>query len=298
MRPTAITATLASAGLLVLLTACGERQEPTGLLPPDLPATVAGAGEEPFVSESVPTRVVALDDGLAAMAYELGASIVGAPSDTLDPAIDVISTPAGEIDIDVVRELSPDLILATRATDAEAVAALDADPGAPIYIGPASEVGDLVQSAYELALILGDPVLAREVAASLEDEIESASARALGREPVRVFVDTGLRIPPDPDSLFVEILERAGGVFVPEDATRGSSVEPAELAAAAPDVYLATIESRVSLASLSADEELATLPAVIGERVVIIDREILGVSGPDVIATIEELAEILHPSGS
>ena len=72
------------------------------------------------------------------------------------------------------------------------------------------------------------------------------------------------------------------------------SVEPADLARAAPDVYLATPESRVSLSALSADDELATLPAVINERVIIIDPALLTVSGPDIIPTIHELVAILH----
>ena len=67
------------------------------------------------------------------------------------------------------------------------------------------------------------------------------------------------------------------------------------VAVAAPDVYLATVESRVSLASLEEDELLGSLPAVLGERVVIIDRGMLDVGGPDIIAAVTELAEILHP---
>ena len=152
-----------------------------------------------------------------------------------------------------------------------------------------------MRAAYELAIILGDPVLAREATATLRSELDEATSRVAGRLPVRVFVDTGFRIPPDPDSLFMDLLERAGGTFVPEGAVRGRSVDPAELAVAAPDVYLATVESRVSLASLEEDELLGSLPAVLGERVVIIDRGMLDVGGPDIIAAVTELAEILHP---
>ncbi len=295
MRRTAISATLACALGLVLLSACGEREEPVGALPPDLPATVQGAGEAPFVGETVPTRIVALDDGIAATAFELGVNVVGAPTGVVDPAIELVSSPTGDIDLAAVRALEPDLILATPRSDPETVAALAENPGSPIYTGPDATAEDLVQIAYELAILLGDPVLAREASAEFKSELDAASALAADRPPVRVFIDTGFRIPPDPSSLFFDLLERAGGLFVPEDATRGNSIEPEELAAAAPEVYLATVESHVSLASLSADESLATLPAVLSERVVIIDREIFGVSGPDLIATVIELAEILHP---
>ena len=295
MRRRAIGATLSCALFLAVLVGCGERGEPLGALPPDLPATVQGVGEEPFVSESVPTRIVALDDGVAATAYELGANVVGTPTDIVDPSIELIATSTGAIDIEAVRALEPDLILATVHTDPAVRDALSSDADAPIYTAADSTADDLVRVAYELAIILGDPVLAREVAATLQTDLDAAGARARGTEAVRVFIDTGFRIPPDPDSLFIDLLERAGGTFVPEDAARGSSVEPADLVVAAPDVYLATIESRVSLASLQSDELLASLPAVRAERIVIIDREMLSVSGPDIIATVEELAGILHP---
>ena len=296
MRTTSTGATLACVGLLAFATACGEREEPTGALPPDLPATVQHAASEPFVSADVPSRVVALDDGVAATAYELGANLVGTPTDAVDPSIELVSDATGEIDLAAVRALEPDLILATQQTDAQILAALTANPGVPVYTAPSFEAEDLIQATYELAIILGDPVLAREVSASVRDELEGASASVAGLEPVRVFIDTGLRVPPDLDPLFFELLARAGGMFVPEDAAPGRSIEPEELAQAAPDVYFATPESRVSLAVLSEDDDLATLPAVISERIVIIDPELFSVSGPDIIPTIEELADILHPA--
>lgn len=294
MRLMAIGATLSCALALVLLVGCGERSEPVGLLPPDLPATVPGAGNDPFVSEAVPTRVVALDDGIGAIAYELGAPLVGAVTDAVDPEIALVGTAAGTIDVDAVRALEPDLILATRGTDEAVLAALTTDPAAPIYTAPDTTADDLVRASFELAIILGDPVLAREVSTRVQADLAAASSLSEGNDPVRVFVDTGFRIPPDPNSLFVELLERAGGVLVPDDVSRGDPVEAIDLAQAAPEVYLATADSRVSLASLESHDTLGAIPAVLEERVVIIDRELLDVRGPDIITTIEELAEILH----
>ena len=296
MRRPAIQATLAFGVLLMALTACGERGEPLGQLPPDLPATVQGAGAAPFVAESVPVRIVALDDGIAATAYELGANVVGTRTDAVDPSLETIDDVSGAVDLAAIRALQPDMILATTRTDPALLTALATDPGVPIYVGPDSTADDLIRVAYELAIVLGDPILAREASASFRAELVAASTRAAGVDPVRVFVDTGFRIPPDPNSLFFDLLDRAGGIFVPETATRDNSVEASELADAAPEVYLATVESRVSLASLASDDALANLPAVLSERVVIIDRGILDVTGPDIIATIEELAEILHPA--
>jgi len=57
-----ILATLSGALGLLTLTACGERGEALGTLPLDLPVAVQGAAAEPFVGETLPTRVVALDD--------------------------------------------------------------------------------------------------------------------------------------------------------------------------------------------------------------------------------------------
>jgi ABC-type Fe3+-hydroxamate transport system substrate-binding protein len=290
-----IFATLSGVAVLLVLIACGERSEPFGPLPPDLPVTVQGAAAEPFVGETLPARVVALDAGVGATAWELGANVVGAPSDVVDPSIELIAASDGRIDIDAVRALAPDLILATPRTDPSVIAQLADDPAVPIYTAPAASVDDVVRSAQELGLVLGDPVLSREFSGDLRSSLDDATRRIAGREPVRVFVDTGFRIPPDPSSLFVDLLAHAGGLFVPEDAVIDSSVEAVELERVAPDIYLATPESRVSLARLQADEQLSGIPAVISERVFVIDDAILNVGGPDVVQTINDLIDILHP---
>ncbi len=281
--------------VLLVVVACGERGEPFGPLPPDLPVTVQGAALEPFVGETLPARVVALDAGVGATAWELGANVVGAPSDVVDPSIELIAASDGQIDIDAVRALDPDLILATPKTDPSVVAQLADDPAVPIYTAPAASVDDVVRSAQELGLLLGDPVLSREFSGDLRNSLDDATRRVAGREPVRVFVDTGFRIPPDPSSLFVDVLAHAGGLFVPEDAVVDGSVETFELERVAPDVYLATPESRVSLARLQADEQLNGIPAVVSERVFVIDNAVLSVGGPDVVQTINDLIDILHP---
>lgn len=289
-----IVATLACAASLLTLTACGEREEPLGELPPDFPTTVQGAGEEPFVAESAPDRIVALDAGVALTAWELGGNVVGSPSDAVDPSIEVITGADDLIDLDAVRALSPDLIVATSATDLATIAALRDDPGVPIFVAPALSVDDVVRSAYELGLLLGDPVLAREFAGDLQTDIDE-TARKIANEPaVRVFVDTGFRVPPDLNVLFFDVLRRAGGVFVPDAAVAGRSVDADDLAAAAPDVYLATIESRVTLETLQANEDLNALPAVVSRRVFVIERESLTVGGPDIVSTLEELVALLH----
>lgn len=295
MSAGSIFATLSGVAVLLVVVACGERSEPFGLLPPDLPVTVQGAAAEPFVGESLPARVVALDAGVGATAWELGANVVGAPSDVVDPSIELIAGSNGQIDIDAVRALAPDLILATPQTEPSVVAQLADNPAVPIYTAPAASVDDVVRSAQELGLILGDPVLSREFSGDLRSSLDDAIRRIAGREPVRVFVDTGFRIPPDPNSLFVDVLAHAGGLFVPEDAIVDSSVETVELEQVAPDVYLATPESRVSLAGLQANEQLNRLPAVVSERVFVIDNAILSVGGPDVVQTINDLIDILHP---
>ncbi len=293
-----IMATLSCGAALFGLAACGERNEPLGALQPDLPTTVQGAGSEPFVGEAVPDRIVALDAGVAATAWELGGNVVGAPSDVVDPSIRVITGAGGLIDLDAVRALSPDLVLATVQTDPGTLASLRSNPAVPIYIAPASTVDDVVRSAHELGLLLGDPVLAREFAGDLRKALDDATSAIDGREPVRVFIDTGFRVPPDPNLLFFDVLRQAGGLSVPEDALPGASVDALELVSAGPETYLATVESRVTLTALQADDRLRTLPAVVTGQVYVIDRESLDVGGPDIVATLEELVAMLYPDGS
>jgi iron complex transport system substrate-binding protein len=290
---------LAAAGAALLLSGCGQRDEPTGPIAAPFPVTVEGVGDEATILEAAPDRVVALAPGAAELVDALGAggSLVGVPAGvrlTSGGVPEAVVDEDGAIDVDAVVELEPDLVIVTPETDRVDAAQVARRTGAPVYVQPALAVDDVPRAVLDLGFLLGRPVEARKLAAELRADVAEVEQRLSGVEPVTTFVDTGLFVTIRDPSFFADLIRRAGGVNVAPDPSAGPPT-PEELSARDPDVYLATSDSDRTLESLQANPDTRDLRAVRDGRVVIVPLDLVTRAGPRVAEALETIALALHP---
>lgn len=299
LRARHLPATLAAAAAALALTACGQRAEPTGDLPPTFPATVRGDGDAPVRVDREPRRIVAVDRGSAELLLALGvdARLVGVPAGTSEaPAgAEVVVSANGEIDVPRIAALAPDLVVATPASDQVELARIEAAVAAPVYLQPARSVDDVVRATLELGAITGEPIAARRLASAIRADVAEVESRVAGQTPVRVLVDLGALVTPGDHSLAADLVRRAAGTLVPEGDAGGTPLTEAAVAAAAPGVYLATSTSGQTLAALRARPTLAGTPAVRDGRFAIIPADVVDVAGPGIARGLEAVAAAIHP---
>lgn len=291
LRPLLLLAALLAAG-------CGERSEPLGEVPQPYPVTVQGAGDQPTVVEEPPRRIVAVDAGSAELLRALGVGrrLVGVPPGVRPTgrAREVVR-PTGQVDVDEVVRLEPDLIVATPRADALDVARAQRESGARLYVQPDSSVDDVLRGTIELGFLVGEPVRARQLREEMLAQVERAQARVAEEPVVSAFVDTGFFITIPQRSLLGDLIRRAHGESVAGAAPGPDPVSPSRLRQLDPDVYLATSESRVTLQRLRADPRTADLSAVEQGRFVLLPSDLVLRPGPRIGRALDQVARALHP---
>ena len=292
-------------GALLGATACGERSEPLGELEQPYPVTVQGVGGgEPAVLRSQPERIVALDPGSAELVIALGARdrLVGIPSDIAkgdgprqaDPSAVEVVSPNLRIRVDEVARLEPDLIVATPSTDQLDLSRVRRETGAAVYVQPNTSVEDVLHATLELGFLVGEPVQARTVASRIREEIAAVEDQ-IAEEPVTTtFVDTGFFVTVPLRSLLGDLVVRARGENVAGETTSAEPIPINRLRRLDPEVYLATSDSRVTLARLRRDPRTAKLTAVEEARFHILPSDLVQRAGPYVGSALERVARALH----
>lgn len=286
-----LVAALASSG-------CGERSEPLGELRQHYPVTVRGAGDRQTTVASRPRRIVALDPGSAELLEALGTGgqLVGVPAAVRNQgqAAQVVSR-TGQVDVDAVVRLRPDLVVATAGVDQLDTALAVRQAGAALYVQPDSSVDDVLRGTIELGFLVGAPVRARQAAARVRAEVERVEAEVAGEPEVSVFVDTGFFITIPAHSLLGDLIRRARGESVAGQTPGPEPFPLARLRRLDPDVYLATSESHRTLRQLRADPRTARLSAVRDGRFAVLPSDLVLRPGPRVGQALERIARALHP---
>jgi iron complex transport system substrate-binding protein len=278
-------------------TGCGERGEPVGELPQTYPVTVRGAADRPTALDSRPQRIVALDSGSAELlaAFGLEQRLVGVPAALRSGGAEPIVSRTGQVDVEGVVGLEPDLIVATAGIDQLDVALAARESGAALYVQPDSSVDAVLRGTLELGFLAGEPVRAREVAGRIRKQVQRVEAQVAKEPTVSVFVDTGFFITIPQGSLLGDLIRHAGGKSV---AGRSPGADPfpvARLRRLDPDVYLATSDSRVTLTALQADRRTANLTAVRSGRFAVLPSDLILRPGPRVGHALARVARVLHP---
>lgn len=215
-----------------------------------------------------------------------------------------------EVDVGVLRELRPDLILTQAVCEVCAVptgsveaAVAELDHAPRVLSLDAHTIDGIVDSVGAVAGAAGEPARGREVVASLRDRLERVRAAVRGRPRPRVLLLEWLDPPFAPGHWVPEIIEHAGGVsLVGQAAARSEQIEWPEVLALDPDVLL--IEPcgyDLAAAREDADRHRSRLEevaprAIADGRAWLLHSSFYSRSGPRVMDGVEALAAILHPA--
>lgn len=277
--------------------ACGERAEPLGELQQTYPVTEPGAGDQPAVVKTRPERIVSLDPGSTELLLRLGAGdrLLGTPADAPWESAAKVVRRTGQIDVDAVANLRPDLVVATPATDRVDLSRIERETGVAVYVQPASSIEDVERAVLELGFIIGQPVEARQLVGQLKRATEAVDKRLASAAEVTVFVDTGFFITVPERSLLGELVRRARGRNVAADNAGFGPFDLAALRRLDPAVYVTTSDSKTRLKTLRANPKTKSLTAVREGRVVVLPAGLLTRAGPRIAKAYAAVAQALHP---
>jgi iron complex transport system substrate-binding protein len=284
----------------LLAAGCGERSEPVGTLAQTYPVSVHGAGDRRTVLKARAERIVALEPGLAESIIAIGAGdrLVGVPDGLAKgparKAREVVRR-TGQVDVDGVIRLKPDLILATQSIDELDLARAQRESGAAVYVQPDTSVLNVEQGIIDLGFLTGEASQARQLVGKIERQVSQVEDRMTEVAPVSVFVDTGFFITVPERSLLGDLVRIAKGESV-AGASAGQGPFPIpDLVKADPDVYLATSDAGVTLASLRRHDRLRKLRAVRKGKVEIVPVGLVTRPGARVGEGLMAVAKALHP---
>lgn len=282
-------APLAAAALLVLaVSACGERNEPTGSAAGLYPVTVASpSGGRALVVRTPVRRIAVIAPNVQQILVDLGAGpqIAGTPV-----------ARNGSLRVAELQGLKPDLIVASSTTDDQLIAqAARAVPKALVYRAPADSIRGVEGTITALGLITGRPGDASRLVRQIEAKRAVVAKRLAGAPGVSVFVDRGFFTTVSDQSLVGDMLREVHARNVAGDTAQIGPVDPEQLAQFDPAWYLATSDSGTTLAALRKNPRTRKLRAVRAGHFAIVDAALLD-PGPTIGDGLLVLAKQLHPN--
>ena len=196
--------------------------------------------------------------------------------------------PSGRVDVDAVRGLDPDLVIASLETDPRALAT--AGEGAAVYVQPDRSLRDVVRATIELGFLLGDPPRARRLATTIRDElgrVERRVRQAAGRSrssPTPGSSSRSGRRRSRPSSCGVPAASSSG-------STRTSPLDVCDVLDLEPDVVLRILDEE---SARPFELEFERCGEASFPRVEHVPTDLVTVAGPRVGEALDTVARALH----
>lgn len=264
-----------------VLSACGEKSEPTGTSVRLYPLSVHDANGHLVTLKAKPESIVVAGGASAELAS------------TLELAVTRVGTGSGGLDLGLIRELKPQLALVGSGIDAIAVRRARA-LGIAVYVVPDLTLDGIEQALSDVSLLVGEPVRGRVERERLAEGRESVQTALAAAKPVRVFIDLGNFSTVSDSSFIGGLISEAGGINVAGPDVQEGPFPLKRLRRLKPEVLVISTHSRLTLNKLRHDHATRWLPAVRTGRVVRVDYQLLE-PGPGAVNGLRELATALHP---
>ena len=264
-----------------VLSACGEKSEPTGAGVRLYPVSVHDADGQVVTLRAKPKAIAVAGGASAELASALGLAATR------------VGTGSGQLDLGLISKLKPQLILVGSGIDKIAVRKARA-LGPAAYVVPDQTLDGIEQALSDVSLLTGVPVRGRMERKQLFEGRESVRTALATAKPVRVFIDLG-RFTTASDSSFIgSLIREAGGIDVAGPDAQEGPFPLQRLRRLRPEVLLISTHSPLTLVKLRHKPATRWLPAVRSGRLVRVDLRLLG-PGPGAVSGLRELAAALHP---
>ena len=255
-----------------------------------------------------PQRIVSLAPSITETLYALGLDrkIVGVTTLSTYPE-DARSKPRVgtfiNISLERVVSLSPDLVIGTADGNRTGTVEQLERVGIPVYIVNPRSCEDIFRMTLNIGGITGRVNQAEAVVADLRRRIDRVASLLKGMPAPSVFFQIGINpiITVGKDTLHNELIRRAGGVNVYEDASaRYPRCGIEDIIVRRPDIIIISSMKRGGdfLNVRDGWKKWETLPAVRDGRIHIIDADIVDHASPRIVDGLEKMARIIHPDVS
>lgn len=266
-----------------------------------------GFGREVSIPEPA-QRVVSLAPSSTELLFAVGAGLQVVGRDELSDyptvAIEVasIGTTYGELNVEAIVALEPDLVLAAMINSPEHVQALE-DLGIVVFVLPNPMGMDELYDVIEMTGKLTDhETESEDLVDELEIRVETVIAALAGAEPVPVFYEVDGTDPNAPwttgPGTFQDVLlNLAGGENIASDIEFWGQLSLEEIVSRDPAVIVFSEGPWVTTTPESFVERpgWGEITAVVNGDVYGIDANWIDRPGPRYVDALEALAKVLHP---
>ena len=255
-----------------------------------------------------PRRIVSLAPSITETLFALGLDqqIVGVTMLSTYPEAARSKPRVGtfiNISLERVVSLNPDLVIGTADGNRTGTVEQLERVGIPVYIVNPRSCEEIFRMTRNLGGITGRVDQAEAVVAGLRKRIDHVASLLKGMPEPKVFFQIGINpiITVGKDTLHNELIRRAGGVNVYEDASvRYPRCGIEDIIARNPDIIIISSMKRGGdfLNIREGWKKWETLPAVRDDRIHIIDADIVDHASPRIVDGLEKMARIIHPDVS
>ncbi|RIK42944.1 MAG: Fe3+-hydroxamate ABC transporter substrate-binding protein [Chloroflexi bacterium] len=243
-------------------------------------------------------RIVALEPSIAAIFVALGqgAKLV-AVSEHCSHLADVAHLPrtpsSWSIRAEDLASYRPDLVIASAPYRQESITALLAARLDVLCLAPES-LADVYRHIDLVGRITGATDRAQKLIAAMHQEFDVIRQNLMGRLRPRVYVEMWPKPAMNAMPWVAELVELAGGEFVP--LPPGRSVTDAEIQAADPQLIVLAWAgaAQINPEVVYRRPGWRELAAVRTRRVVTVDEMLLNSPGPNLVEGARRLAEVIH----
>lgn len=308
---------------VMALAACTGTATPTITIPhteapTQLPTTSPTMAPEPIVQtdalgrelvfDNPAQRVVSIAPSNTEILFAVGAGdlLVGRDefSDYPEAAVEVpsIGSTYGDLNVEAIVGLDPDLILAAGITPPEQIQAME-DVGLPVFVlGNPSGFEGLFENLETVGILTGHEAEAQALVEDLRTRLDNITSILEGVEPIRLFYEIDGSDPSAPwttgSNTFQQLIfELAGGDNIASDIEGWGQISLEELIVRDPVVILFGTGPFVptTVEILSSRSGWGDITAVKEGQIFGVNTDLLDLPGPRLIEGLEAVVKILHP---
>lgn len=289
-------------------TAAPEDEPTPTVEPTDVPLSFTDARGYELQLTGPPERIVSIAPSNVELLFAIGAGdqLVGRDelSDYPPEAVDIpsIGNPYGELNLETIVALEPDLVLAADINPPEQIEGIR-DLGIPAFVVP--NPADF-QELFRIVEVLGELTANAEQASALRADlsvrVDLVEQRLAGLEPVRVYYEIDGTDPTAPwttgaDTFQHYLISLAGGENIAADLEMWSTISAEEIVIRDPDVIVFEQAPWIPTTEESIGERpgWSEISAVQQGRIEGIDTNLTGRPGPRLVDGLEKLAQFFHP---